>query len=251
MSSSVQSSCASKHSLSDARIPSVIGCLAPRVFVIQTTYVGRPETDPNRMSAMRQLGNGLSAAGCHEEALSVKEADLALMQRLGRPELQESLLAAQTNLAITYTSLGRDEEALQTERDVYSGRMKLNGNEHCSTLRAAMNYASSLLILQRFEEARSLLRKTIPVARRSLGESHNLTLKLRWNYAQTFSMVDGATLDDLRESVTTLEDVASISRRVFGSSHPITETMEASLQNARTALRHREMPSGKPSVHSP
>ena len=114
-----------------------------------------------------------------------------------------------------------------------------------------MNYASSLLILQRFEEARSLLRKTIPVARRSLGESHNLTLKLRWNYAQTFSMVDGATLDDLRESVTTLEDVASISRRVFGSSHPITETMEASLQNARTALRHREMPSGKPSVHSP
>ena len=35
-------------------------------------------------------------------------------------------------------------------------------------------------------------------------------------------MADGATLDDLREAVTTLEDAVLIARRVFGGAHPLT-----------------------------
>ena len=53
-----------------------------------------------------------------------------------------------------------------------------------------------------------------------------------------------ATLDDLREAVTTLEDAARIARRVFGASHPLTTGIEGNLQkNARAALRTRETPS--------
>ena len=51
-----------------------------------------------------------------------------------------------------------------------------------------------------------------------------------------------ATLDDLREAVTTLEDAERIARRVFGGSHPLTVDIEASLQTARAALRAREKP---------
>ena len=36
------------------------------------TYLGRPEADGARLSAMRQLGNGLSDAGHDEDALSVR-----------------------------------------------------------------------------------------------------------------------------------------------------------------------------------
>jgi hypothetical protein len=51
---------------------------------------------------------------------------------------------------------------------------------------------------------------------------------------------DSATLDDLREAVTTLEDTERIARRVFGGAHPLTTDIERDLQNARAALRARE-----------
>ena len=53
-------------------------------------------------------------------------------------------------------------------------------------------------------------------------------------------MSTGATLDDLREAVTTLEDVQRTARRVFGGTHPLTSMIERHLQNSRAALRARE-----------
>ena len=52
----------------------------------------------------------------------------------------------------------------------------------------------------------------------------------------------GATLDDLLESVATLEDSERIARRVLGGVHPLTSAIEDELRNARTALRARETP---------
>ena len=78
--------------------------------------------------------------------------------------------------------------------------------KHENTLIAANNCASTLLDLNRYAEAKALLRETMPVARRVIGDDHNLTLKLRWAYAEVLYKDDGATLADLREAVTTLED---------------------------------------------
>ena len=50
----------------------------------------------------------------------------------------------------------------------------------------------------------------------------------------------GATLDDLREAVTTLEDTAQTARRVLGSDHPFTVAVETSVRIARAALAARE-----------
>ena len=82
----------------------------------------------------------------------------------------------------------------------------------------------------------------MPVARRVLGESHVLTLRMRWSYADTLHEDPGATLDDLHEAVTTLEDTERIARRVMGGAHPTTEWIEKSLRDARAALRARETP---------
>ena len=51
-----------------------------------------------------------------------------------------------------------------------------------------------------------------------------------------------ATLDDLHEAVTTLEDTARIRRRVFGGAHPLTKGIEDNLRDARAALRARDAP---------
>ena len=110
------------------------------------------------------------------------------------------------------------------------------------TLLAANNLVLSLLDLERFEEVRSLLREMMPVAQRVLGESNSLTLKLRRIYAQALYRDPGATLDDLREAVTTGEETAQTARRVLGGAHPITSSVENSLRIAREVLRAREAP---------
>ena len=67
---------------------------------------------------------------------------------------------------------------------------------------------------------------------------------MRRNYAAALSNETGATLDDLREAVTTLEDTERTARRVFGDAHPFLGGVEYCLQEARAALRARETPSG-------
>ena len=83
----------------------------------------------------------------------------------------------------------------------------------------------------------------MPVARRVLGESHELTLIMRGNYAKALYKDPSATLDHLREAVSTFEDMEPIARRVLGGAHPLTLNIEDELQNARAALRARETPS--------
>ncbi len=202
------------------------------------TYLGRPETEPARIAAMTELGIGLFEAGRHEDALVVQKADLATLLRIGASE--SSILDVQSNLSNTYELLGRHESALHMKRDVYSGRLKLNGEEHPQTLIVANNYANSLCNLQRHAEAKTLLRKTIPVARRNFGDSSDLTLQLRANYAAALYMDDGATLDDIREAMSTLEEIERIARRVFGGRHPTAVRMVRSLQKARAVLSTRE-----------
>ena len=104
------------------------------------------------------------------------------------------------------------------------------------------NYASLLLRLDRYGEAKSLLRKTLPVARRVFGKEASNTLKMRSVYAAALYRDDGATLDDLREAVTTLEELAPIARRVIGGAHPVIGWIGNLLRNARAALRAHATP---------
>jgi len=209
------------------------------------TYVGRPEADPARGMAMTLLGNGLSSAQRHEDALSVRLADLATRRRIGA-DSEENMLIVQGNLAGSYGHLGRHEQALRVWKEVYSGRLELNGVEHENTLMAANNYASSFISLERFEEAWSLLRKTIAVARRVLGENHELTLKTRVIYVMTRYADNNATLDDLREAATMLEELERTARRVFGGEHPLTSHIEISLRAMGAVLATQETPPPPP-----
>jgi flagellar biosynthesis regulator FlaF len=79
----------------------------------------------------------------------------------------------------------------------------------------------------------------IPVARRVLGESHRLPLKMRWIYALALYTDTGATLDDIREAVETLESVARVWTRVFGEAHPETPMVQKTLAAAHTVLATR------------
>ena len=163
-----------------------------------------------------------------------------MMKRLGASA--QNTLSVQNNLAASYYRLGRLEQAANAFRDVYSGRLELNGEEHENTLISALNSAATLVELKRFEEAKSRYRKTIPVARRVLGEGHDVTFRMRKGYARALCEDPAATVDDLHEAVTTLEEIYGTARRVFGGSHPITTGIEECLGEARAALHARETP---------
>ena len=83
----------------------------------------------------------------------------------------------------------------------------------------------------------------MPLARRVLGEGHQFTLSMKKIYATALCFDPGATLDDLREAVTTFEEVERIARQMLGGSHPYTEGIAGDLREARAALRARETPS--------
>ena len=107
------------------------------------------------------------------------------------------------------------------------------------SLKAAGNYATTLGDLKRYDEVKSLLRKPIRVARRVLGEGHSTTLTMKVIYAYALYTDPSATLDDLRESVETYEQLARTARRVFGGAHPITEGIGHERLEAQAKLRAR------------
>ena len=126
---------------------------------------------------------------------------------------------------------------------IYSGRLKILGEDHSETISAAYSYANSLGRQEHFEECKSLLLKVMPVMRRVLGESDETTLRMMWSYAAVLINNPSATLDDIREAVSTLEDAGRIARRVLGGAHPLVLDIDRALEASREGLRTRETPS--------
>ena len=58
-----------------------------------------------------------------------------------------------------------------------------------------------------------------------------------WCYARALYHDDSATLDDLREAVTTLEEIETTARRVLGGAKPLTVAIERELQQSREVLQ--------------
>ena len=81
------------------------------------------------------------------------------------------------------------------------------------------------------------------MARRVLGESNEHTLRMRTIYASALYEDSHATLADLREAVTTLEETLPIARRVLGGAHPVTTWIEVSLQDAQARAPPSALPS--------
>ena len=64
--------------------------------------------------------------------------------------------------------------------------------------------------------------------------------KMKKLYSEALSQDSGATLDDLREAVTTLDVAGRTARRVLGRAHPLTAAIEGQQRNARAVLHARE-----------
>ena len=188
---------------------------------------------------MTELGNGLDAANHYEDALSVMEAEMSMLRRVGAPEL--SILVSQGNIANTYKALGRREEALRMLRDVYSGYLRHRdlGPLHQSTLGAAVNLSTSLVDAGNYAEARAFTRDQMELARRAFGADHPITLDFQWGYSRAFTLDKDVSAEQLAEVATTLEKTLEISQRVCGREHPRTCSVRGELTFAREEISRR------------
>ena len=138
-------------SLCEQRYHGVVACALG--WACWKTFVGRPEERFLDVPRWTQLGNGLSSAKHHEDALSVQEADLAMKRRLG--DQKRTFSSCRAILRARIKSLDDDLKALPMRRDVYSGRLKLYGEEHKNPhSRPTTTRVPSDLRPPRFEEAK-------------------------------------------------------------------------------------------------
>ena len=133
-----------------------------------------------------------------------------------------------------YTRLGRHQEALDLDRELYarSVALKLTGD---LAFRYALSLSKSLLDTRRFTEAKSLLREQYPKARQALGAEAEVVLNLRWNYAAALYAADGPR-DDVIEAVAILEELLTTARRIYGTHHHFPGFMQKDLEAARSKL---------------
>ena len=76
------------------------------------------------------------------------------------------------NLAVSYWSLGRTEEAARLEEDTLEIRKQALRPEHPDTLQSMNKLAASYRSLGRTEEAARLHEDTLAIRKRALGPEH-------------------------------------------------------------------------------
>ena len=67
---------------------------------------------------------------------------------------------------------------------------------------------------------------------------------MRWIYARALYKDQAASLDDLSEAVTALEETERVAKRVLGGAHPQVTGIGEALRLSREVLSARETPSG-------
>ena len=193
------------------------------------TYLGRSEQAAPRRYAMVHLGSALCEGGHDEDASSVCETQLSMLQR-DADASEEEILYVKSNLANSYGGLKRHEEALGLRRELYARAVAL-GYRADRILHDALDLAISLTNAGNRTEAKSFIREQLPKARRALGEEHEVVLRFRSTYAHLISVFTGVTRDDLDEAVTILAELDPMTRRIYGPAHPFSATIQSHLKH--------------------
>ena len=170
-----------------------------------------------------------------EDALSVFEATLDAERRFSceSSSSERHILCIRIHIARCFSKLGRLDETIAIEREVYAREKVLLGPTDDDTLITANNLIYSLIRLKQYVEAKALAREVIPRCRRALGSEDDLTLTFEENYAEALYSDPRASQKEISEAISVLANATSIRSRVFGSLHPQTSGALASLEGAR------------------
>ena len=209
------------------------------------TYVGRPEIDSSRRTAMCHLGDSLIRKGDAKGALALFEYHLNLERRYHAPNFEErsshdDVLGVEESIAHCYSLLDRHEDAINLRRSVYRKYLAKYGPTHRKVLGAGLDLGRSLVDDYFFEDAKPFLLDLIPKAKIAFGNEHQNTLLMILYHAIAVQKHCESSLDEQREAIARLEDVCRIYRQVYGADHPMRGIADGRLKDARKRLSLQE-----------
>jgi tetratricopeptide (TPR) repeat protein len=162
-------------------------------------------------------------AGSVQRALDASRTTCTHAERLLGSEHPETL-AARANLASSYWSAGRTNDAITLEEEILADSERLLGAEHPKTLTARANLAGSYSSAGRTDDAITLEEQVLADSDRLLGAEHSRTLVARANLARSYWSARRTG-----DAITLQEQVLHDSERLLGAEHPNTLTVRANL----------------------
>ena len=126
-------------------------------------------------------------------------------------------LTSLNNLAITYSSLGDYNKALEMKNAVYNARKEILGEKHPDTLASLNNLASSYSYLGDYNKACELQNAAYNARKEILGEKHPDTLSALHNLAIFYS-----DLGDYNKACELQNAVYNARKEILGEKHPDT-----------------------------
>ena len=194
------------------------------------TYVSRPEGDALRGFALCVMG--LTKGMNNEEAL---RAATAYRDWCGRFDTG-NIPGADENLALTYSSCGRHDEAIFVLQRIRAAKLLFSGgSEYLESVISLLNLVTSLVRAKRYDQTIQLLSESRPAACQALGEDHVQCLSLA-HILGTAHLLRGADMGDFLAAGAIFRDVNPRNRKVLGPDHPRTRTTERTFVQALEAL---------------
>ena len=130
-----------------------------------------------KISGLHQLGQSLGLMGLHEDALRVREAELALVEQLGYPEEAVAHFRTSVELCRIRAAPGTDVSATNTSKEHWGNLVKMHGEGAAVTLIEAFNLSLRLCsVPEHAHEGLKFVREQIPIAERALGPSPSAEL---------------------------------------------------------------------------
>ena len=148
---------------------------------------------------------------------------------------QANILGAQGMIVRIMANLGRLEEAVELQREVFAGSIELDGLEHKDTIYQGSVLVVALLKVNRVAESQELADEILTVAE-FLHEDDWVMISLKMAYCRTIYADDAATVEELTAVVTDLDELRQRSQRVFGAGHSTTTKIQSHLTEAREKL---------------
>jgi len=176
------------------------------------------------------LGLSFLYLGEPEIAQEQFETARALYTRHRGPDHRDTLSSIH-NLARSYSSLGRNAEALKLNEATLALRKAKLGPDHPDTVTSMNNLAANYASLGRHAEALKLREETLALWRTKLGRDHPLTLVGMNNLARSYS-----SLGRQAEALMLREETLALRKAKLGPEHPDTLGSQMNVASSMLSL---------------
>jgi tetratricopeptide (TPR) repeat protein len=208
----------------------------PRTSVIalpkQTTAVAAVQADGELLSRWGMML--LDADGDARAAERVHEMACALRRRV-LPPTHPEIATSMSNLALTYSALGRHQDALKMNEEALAARRDVLPPTHPEIATSMSNLALTYSALGRHQDALKMNEEALAFRRRVLPPDHADVATLMNNLALTYSAL-GRHKDALKMN----EDALAFRRDVLPPTHPEIATSMSNLASMYSALGRHE-----------